>query len=597
MSLTESALERYRIIRKVAAIPKADFGLRYFDIGKAVSGRDEGDASIEWQPFQIKLINCDALFASMNKSRQIGASFTLAADGLFDGLTKEQHTIICVSYNLEESKEKIIYANQWWGARHPEPGEVPTAAEFSPSGEWLGPQGNRITRYPALTKATAYELNWDNGFRFISYPCRPPRGKRASVILDELAHYLQAGAIYTAALPMITRGHGKNVIRLASTPLGASGKFWEIHTDPVQYPDFIRFDSGWWEVFDLCTDVIAARRAFREGMPMLMMVEQFGTPMVKAILAANLEEDFMQEYGLQFLDASHAFLDRDLIKSCYPEQFPEQLVESDLDDIDPDDAARALDAMYPHVVARGYDQALAALAELERMVETGAIKGPLLFAYDVGRTRDASEISIFQISGRRLLQRGIITLPQTSFDQQRDVLIRMIKYLPIRRGVIDNGGLGMDLAETLFKRFGTKAAPVTFTAALKNDWAVTLKQRMQQRRVVLIDNRDQEEQLHSIKRRASANALIQYIVEESFSTVGGGKRVAHHADKFWAVALAVSLGDAMLGNSNSVPASEEGGESQARKVTEKISEKRFRKPKISRSRDATRAALDKLGRG
>ena len=70
-----------------------------------------------------------------------------------------------MSVNLDEAKEKIRYARAIIKAL-----DEPVR--------------------PRLVKDSITELEIDNGSRFISHPCKPPRGKaRVRIYLDEMAHY------------------------------------------------------------------------------------------------------------------------------------------------------------------------------------------------------------------------------------------------------------------------------------------------------------------------------------------------------------------------------------------------------------------------
>ena len=88
----------------------------------------------------------------------------------------------------------------------------------------------------------------------------------------------------------------------------------------------------------------------------------------------------------------------------------------------------------------------------------------------------------------------------------------------------------MQLAEDLGKAHGARAEGVDFTNASKELWSVDLKVRMQRGQVPLPLERDLSYQIHSIKKKITAakNAV--------FDTEGNEK---HHADKYWALALAV----------------------------------------------------------
>ncbi len=106
---------------------------------------------------------------------------------------------------------------------------------------------------------------------------------------------------------------------------------------------------------------------------------------------------------------------------------------------------------------------------------------------------------------------------------------KAIDVLPVTKLLIDQNGIGMQLAENMEKVTG-KAEGVDFTNATKELWAVELKVRMQRGQVPIPMVRDLSYQIHSIKKKytAAKNAV--------FDTKANEK---HHADKFWMLALAV----------------------------------------------------------
>ena len=581
----KEAERRNRMIRDMAASAKCDFALRYLDVREA-TGKPDTDIA----PFQVKVLNETGMFASMLKSRQIGASFILAGDGLCDGMIKGRHTIICTSFNLEESKEKIVYAKQWWESRVSDPWNVPTDSEFDERGHWIGEQGDRVKRYPELVRATGYHMEFSNGFRFFSYPGKPPRGKSASFIGDEFAIVMNASEIYRAAFPMITRGRGLCTVRLASTPMGAAGQFYEIHTNEGgKYPNFVRWDFGWWEIFELCPPELfrECEAAFHSGMDFQEMIDRFGTDFFRDSIANFDEDSVHQEYFLQFLDSLYSFLSIELIKSCYP---PVSLdIDGYIEDEDPDEVERWLDGAYVGFVAvatgaaRGsvdeqVAKCFAAVEDLRRAVESGDVTENLVFTYDCGRTRDGAEITIFERTGREFKQRLMLTMRNIPFAYQRAVIKAVYEDLPVRRGMLDRNGIGRDLWEWANGRWGEwKAAGTDFTNDEKNEWATTLKKDMEQRRVKLIPDRDQERQLHSIQRKSTAlSGKFQFVVAENQTNLGGGKTVAHHADKFWTVAMGVWLCEEM-DRTTSPPATMQTEQGTiAQNVTEQSSRRGFR---------------------
>jgi phage FluMu gp28-like protein len=189
---------------------------------------------------------------------------------------------VFVSINLAEAKEKIRYATGIIEA-------LPLAMQ------------------PKLLTDNRSELEFGNGARLISLPATAPRGKaRMNIYLDEFAHVRDDAAIYTAALPMITKGRGR--LRMASSPMGASGRFWEVATEALRkYPGYFRKRTPWWEVQAFCTNVREARK-LALALTTFERVNLFGNERIQAIYANMPEEDFQQEYECTFVDESTAWI-------------------------------------------------------------------------------------------------------------------------------------------------------------------------------------------------------------------------------------------------------------------------------------------------
>ena len=100
--------------------------------------------------------------------------------------------------------------------------------------------------------------------------------------------------------------------------------------------------------------------------------------------------------------------------------------------------------------------------------------------------------------------------------------------LPVSSWLIDQNGLGMQLAENLER--DTRSEGVNFTNASKSLWATQLKIDMNRVGKLQIPvGRDLAYQIRSIKKKVTASGKGMY------DTSANEK---HHGDKFWALALA-----------------------------------------------------------
>lgn len=392
------------------------------------------------------------------------------------------HSSVFISINLDEAKEKIRYAHN---VRH----ALPKAQR------------------PKLLTDNRQELEFDNGARLMSLPGTAPRGKaQMNVYLDEFAHVRDDKVIYTAALPMMTKGDRR--LRIGSSPMGGAGTFWEVYTQSLRpYPGYNRKATPWWEAQAFCKNVKQARQLAPQ-LTTFQRVEIFGNERIQAIYANMPEEDFQQEYETAFVDEAAAWITWNEIK--------------------------ALQAAHSGtcLLVDGVDKGKEAIDELARLVKAGSVEAVLAAGVDIGRTRNTTEI---YIGGCTTLEsyplRLAITLDNCEFDDQYEVLQTAVSRLPIKLMLIDQGGIGYQLAENMEKAFPQKVQAAKFSNNTKELWATNVKMLTQQRRAPIPADRDMSYQIHSIKRKITPSKNFVFDTD---------RNEKHHADKFWAWALMLS---------------------------------------------------------
>jgi len=437
-----------------------------------------------WEHFQIAHLEDDSIFRIDTKSRQIAWSWLSAAEAVANGLLTGGSSVF-VSINLEEAKEKIRYAREVIGA-------LPASMQ------------------PKLVADNRHELEFANGGRLLSLPATPPRGKaRMNVYLDEYAHVKYDAAIYTAVLPMISRGNVR--VRIGSSPLGASGRFWEIATESMRkYPGYTRKVTPWWEVWAFSLNVKEARR-LAPALTTGQRVELFGNERIKAIYANMPEEDFQQEYECVFQDETTAWITWEEIKDVQSHELLCAIATGK--EKDTDAATEAIDTA-------------------AAWVNGGQIEPVLVAGVDVGRTRNTTELFVIGVNSLGYPLRLAITLDNMAFTEQEAVIAYAMKKLPILGLYVDRNGIGRNLAENLEAAFTGRVAGMDFTNQSKMAWATDAKTMIQQKRTPLPVERELAYQIHSIKRTVTANRNLVFDTE---------RNQKHHADKFWAWALALAV--------------------------------------------------------
>ena len=412
-------------------------------------------------------------FRAREKARGVGFSFVCAAEALAKAHLRDDYTAIFVSMNLEEAVEKIRYANQLYET-------IPL----------------RWRKKKVIDNRTSVEFEDSTGrfrSRLISHPCKDPRGKHnADVYLDEFAHYgRKQRAIYVASVPIVSRGDGQ--LTIGSTPLAVGDLFHEImREERRKYPMFSRQSIPWWLCPDLCLDPKAAKRE-APAMETAERVERFARPALVDIFHSLDPTEFRQEYELAFADESQAYFPYELIFGCV-------------------------------------DDDLVACEGVERLLE--ATTGDLYAGFDVGRTRNTSELVVLERQPKRLVYRYGRSFDRSRFQEQEESLGRMLdRSRRFKRLCIDRHGLGMNLAENLRSRFGSRVEGVALVGQTKESLAVDLRIVFENEELSIPRDRDLISQIHSIRKTATDAGYSRYDTESD--------ERSSHADKFWALALAV----------------------------------------------------------
>jgi phage FluMu gp28-like protein len=235
-------------------------------------------------------------------------------------------------------------------------------------------------------------------------------------------------------------------------------------------------------------------------------VERFGTETLKQIRASLDLDSFEQEYELTFVDAAVAFI-------------PWELIQAATRDTDELPVVR-VGAIPGRHLGRERAGRLAALT----------ITGPLTAGYDVGRRRNASELIVLEQVGTRYRERLHVTLPQTDFELQQDMLLALLARRPdLYRLCIDESGLGMQLAEKVVKRWPGRAEGITFTGPIKSLMGHQLKIDFEGKNLEIAADRDLMAQIHSVRKTITLAGNVRLDTEHDDK---------HHADMFWALALA-----------------------------------------------------------
>lgn len=338
---------------------------------------------------------------------------------------------------------------------------------------------------------TAYVLQFANGLRAHSMSSNPDAqaGKRGDRLLDEFALHPDPRKLWAIAYPGITWGGSMEVI---STHRGSDNFFNElvqevkhkgnpkgISLHTVTLKDAL--DAGF--LFKLQQKLPAED-------PRMQMDEAEYFDFIRAGCADD--ESFQQEFMCQPADDKAAFLSYDLIASC--EYKPTEAWKLDLADA----------------------------------------KGQLFVGVDVGRDHDLTVIWVVERLGDVCFTRLVLELQNQTFEAQEHELYRVLQLPQVRRCCIDCTGIGRQFTERAQKRWGEyKVEAVNFTGPVKEELAYPLRAAFEDKTVRVPNSPKIRADLRAIKKETTAAGNIRF-------TADRGKN--GHADRFWALALALHAG-------------------------------------------------------
>lgn len=159
--------------------------------------------------------------------------------------------------------------------------------------------------------------------------------------------------------------------------------------------------------------------------------------------------------------------------------------------------------------------------------------GPVYVGMDFAARGDLTVIAVLEQVGDVLWLRELIELRATSFAAQLAELDRVMRQYRVIRAALDQTGLGEMPVQEAQRRHGAyRVEGVLFSQARKLDMATALKEAMEDRRLRLpAGNAALRADLHSVQRVAGPTGAPRLVAERSEQG---------HADRFWALALAVS---------------------------------------------------------
>ena len=328
----------------------------------------------------------------------------------------------------------------------------------------------------------ALVIEFSNGTKIHALSSNPKsfRSKGGKVVLDEFAFHNNPDELWKAARPCITWGFP---LRILSTHNGQNCLYYKF-IDQV-----LKGKLNW------SHHKTPIQLAVSEGL-VDKIYQRKTTLQEQEDWMANEKDNcfdeytWLQEYCCIAVDEASAFLPYDLIATC------------ELNDI---------------------------LRPLED------IKHDFYVGVDIGRRKDLTVIWVLEKIENIKYTRLVIELAKMPFHKQEEILHEILSHKLFRRDCQDDTGIGMQMAENAQVKFGKfRVEGVTFTNKVKEDLAYRLRTEFENKTVFIPNRHEIREDLHSVRRITTASNNIRFDADRSDNG---------HADRFWALALALHAAD------------------------------------------------------
>jgi len=342
---------------------------------------------------------------------------------------------------------------------------------------------------------TSFDIKFYNGIAIHSMTSNADAqaGKRGTRVLDEFALHPDPLKLYSIAYPGITWGGQMAII---STHRGSQNFFNKL-CEEAKFNGNPKKISLHKVTLENALDqgfLFKLQNALPANDPRQDMDETDYFNDVKSKCADR--ESFLQEYMCEPMDDASWFLSPDILEDCF--------------------------YRYGEAWQTPIDECT----------------GSLYIGVDIGRTHDLTVIWVLEKLSGILFTRCVVELKNESFSNQEAVLYSILKSANVRRCCIDSTGIGRQFAERAQQKFGsTRVECVNFSASTKEKMAYPLRQKFEDKTIRIPDTADIRSDLHSVKRTVSISGNVRFI---------GERNENGHADRFWALALAVEATDSTI---------------------------------------------------
>ncbi len=463
-------------------------------------------------PWQVDFIKDPSILKLLLKSRQAGGSYVCAFDDANTAILSRPRHIVQVSASQKQANElgkKTL--EQLVGLEEMVYGEIAKPLKTLTEKIIIGRDIDK--------PQTCTEIH------MLSSSSTASRGFTGYFTMDEAAIFQQAKQMFTALQGLLARGYRGKV---SSTPFGDTGLFYDLISRHSAcplcgvYSAVVVWDTPSRQyICHECKDKrgkakksdtistlhkVDIHKAVGQGMS---DINGYRIDINRIRAVCLDEETFQQEYECQFLSDEGALFSPELCISCCRKEIPHHI---------------------ERLAERG-------MMELEPWPQ----RGLTVAGIDLGRVRDRTVVFILrQDDDGHYYKEVMEVMKNTEFSVQAARVRQLLDAAKFTRVCVDRGGLGRQFAEDLTRHYGSsKVIEFDFTRESKIDLMHTLKRKMQAGFLHLgeigdIDTRDLINDLRSIKR------IITPARHMTYDAPADDKG---HADRAWALALAVTAGE------------------------------------------------------
>jgi len=448
------------------------------------------DLTDYFTPYQLAWIRDESPLKIGEKSRRIGWTYATSFRRVMVAL-REKCDTWWSTRDLETAKEAIRYCSQW--AAVAEAVVELSAQEIQYS---VNEDGQEVVK-----KTTAQVLTFANGSRIYALSSNPDAlaGKGGHVVLDEFALHEYQAKLWQVAQP--TASVWGYQIEVFSTHRARTTKFNQFI---VEAKGGNRM--GW------SLHSVSIYDAVEDG-----LVDRINRAVAKR---HNLTYEAAKAAKPDWWQTGESFLEKQR-RSCDSEADWEQEYN-----LNPQDSKGA------HLTLSEIDRARRPEADLLSMVIPSA---GLFLSLDVARTRDLAVFYLVANLGDKLVEVCREEHQNVKISVLRERFIELFRQHKCAAGIIDGTGLGRGTAEEANDIIGgDRVYCMIYLNASKSEMADSIKSAFEDNRILISDDPELRDDLHSVERGVSKTGKKTYHARR---TVDG------HADRFWALAQCLWLID------------------------------------------------------